>query len=66
MTAARQPSPPKARRKSPAEIRVVQQPPMRGDVDEFPGQGQRLFQLFREQLMRHFALAPSQKDERHG
>lgn len=62
-SAARKPSP-RPRRKSPAEIRVVQQPPMRADVDEFPGQGQRLFQLFREPLMRHFALAP--KDSTHG
>jgi hypothetical protein len=49
---------PRARPRSPAPLRVNQVPPSPGASTapraELPGQGQRLFQLFRLDLMRAF------------
>ncbi len=60
--------PPRSRTKSPRDLRVVETLPPGVTVAVFPGQGQHLFQLFRDDLMRAFAAPPSapSRESNHG
>jgi hypothetical protein len=59
-TATRKPQ--AGKRQARAALRVVQCPPASGDANEFPGQGRRLFQLFRTPLMQRFAMREVRRD----
>lgn len=61
MTAARHTLPRTRPAKAPAIVRVVQRPPAQGVAGELAGQGQRLFQLFRPELLHAFAAKGSDR-----
>lgn len=61
-------SPPGARPRKSRSLRVVVATPLPHEGVVFPGQGHRLFQLFRDDLMRRFGapdVAPAQ-EKSHG
>ncbi len=59
MTEAKRDPPRLARPRARTLPRVVERPPSLGPDVQIAGQGQRLFQLFREDLMREFASRPA-------
>lgn len=62
MKPAASPTPPRSQPRSKAKL-VVRQDPLPARDAEFPGQGQRLFQLFRPELMRAFAARPLDEEK---